>query len=366
MLKVPTYISRLNKAIEEGDDSLRNYLLTLHEAILYEICSQRADIKFCSDNNFWRDRYLKMYYVTLRNSKDSDWKKLFTDRYHKEKRTDFSPLSNSQKIEVIKKYKFLPLDEISKKIKNTIHRSLLVKALIIYNGQPTPNIRDPTVNDIVDYYDMKESGLKDSQEIANYLLGFYTGTNKAADTVSFDDLYYNAVADHIKSILDKMDNIIKRETDVPDFKYSNISSNNIKRGIIFCHGKEHRSPVIPLSIAKENIQWKLVDISPASNPDIIGDYTSWSTIESLGLRSYDYIISHYCPIAGNIHNFVVFMRNMRWLLKNGGSLFILPGITVLHHNKDISNGIIDTLMKKYGYSRYVDSGKGGLEIIATK
>ena len=181
------------------------------------------------------------------------------------------------------------------------------------------------------------------------------------------------INDFVNDITTDLDNKISKLTNVPNYDPSvnidiNVNTNNTLKGVIFCHGHKHKDPQIPVEIKAKGVEWTLVDISDKAEPDLVGGYDSWNTFLKLGLRSYDYVLSQYCPIGGESIYSIMFIRNMRWLLKNGGSLVIIPG-SLISRNSKISEKILDIIIYKYGYTKYIQSIKrfnrgGSVEIIA--
>jgi len=134
----------------------------------------------------------------------------------------------------------------------------------------------------------------------------------------------------------------KNEGDIPEY------TEGTKRGIIFCHGHIHKTPIIPE--LEDKVDWTMVDISEETHPDLVGSFNSWETYKALGLHSYDYILSYHCPIHGGAGKFDSFIKNVRWLLKPGGKLLIKPlRVNVRKDNKVVSDSIITKMASKYGY-----------------
>lgn len=97
------------------------------------------------------------------------------------------------------------------------------------------------------------------------------------------------------------------------------------RGVLLCHGRNHSVP-LPNWLPDE-IEWIYVDIDPNVNPDIVGSYKDFSTLEALGLFTYDYVVSMHCPAYKNFTEFRVLLRAGRWLLKPSG-IFLALSVSI--------------------------------------
>lgn len=363
MLKVPTYISRLNKILnEEGDDAGKKYLMSLDPEFLFKTCNNNS-VKICNDNNFWKELYLDAYIDISGFPVDTNWKRKYINRY-KTDIIDFSPLSNTEKIELLRNFNFAPIHDwktlrypVKSSIltKNILYRPILYQArllpiyqaLMIYNNKEKLTNIPVTIEDIIEYYDL-------NPDVALRILNFYTGANKLEDTGSFNDMFKIAVNKYVDDMIIDMNKNISKLTDVPDYNSvgNNINNTNNIKGVIFCHGHDHRTPTIPIELQDKYIEWTLVDIDNKAKPDVVGSYRSWDTLQKLGLQSYDYVLSHNCPIANSPEAMIVFIRNMRWLLKNGGSLYMIPD-KLIHRDNKIADKILSAIIYKYGYIKYI-------------
>jgi len=368
MLKIPTYVSRLNTVLSKGDEATKKYLMNMSGHLLIKICASQY-VKFCDSNNFWKEKYLYNYYDVSGFPSDTNWKQRYIERYNRDTRgINFYPLSDTEKLKIMKSFDYEPLDNSRYYNRKSLILSnpnisrhskggsgiTIFKALIIYNNKEKMN--KPTLEDIVKYYD-----LSDKPEIASVVLNFYTGANKLEDTESFEHMFNVSINSYINDLTTDLDKKISKITDVPNYDPSyipNINNGNTKKGIIFCHGHKHRKPQIPVKIDK-NVNWILVDTLDKVNPDVVGGYDLWNTLQKLGLKTYDYVLSQYCPIGGNLIELAAFIRNMRWLLKNGGSLVIIPGRSI-NHNIKVSDKILDAVIYKYGYTKYIRTEEGKL------
>lgn len=102
-----------------------------------------------------------------------------------------------------------------------------------------------------------------------------------------------------------------------------IISNELtpKRGLVLCKGHRHSplSEELP-SWLPQDIIWTYMDIDPETQPDIIGDISSYESYEKAGFSRYDYVLTSACP-----RYITDILRGSRMVLKPGGKL-IYPGI----------------------------------------
>lgn len=304
--------------------------------------------EYVKDQNFMKEKYLNDFFDISDIPENSDWATLYKERYRNAiKNLDLSPLTNTDKLLLMTHINFVPITDIDNLLNYTFSKNkttdIIFKALTIYNNKQ--KLRgNVTLNDIIQYYQ-----LQDRIEIATKIYDFYLRSGKPSNPVEYEHMLKNAMTNYVNNFdLSKID-----RSNVPDYQPSNIQiNNNPKKGILFCHGKKHRPPKIPHRLMSENIHWIMVDINMEYEPDIVASFKSWKDIQSLGLRQYDYIVTQYCPIAGGRYRiFFQFMRNVRWLLNRNGSLFIVPASAV-HHNKKLSELIIQKAITLYGYSDY--------------
>jgi hypothetical protein len=319
-------------------------------------------IKFCEsypfrcNDDFWKERYINTYYdigsadMSLNNWKDRFFEREDRDlKLWKDQEKFFNLLSNSQKIKVLKLYKLIPFENINP---ITFFRSPILIALTIYLNRPKILSVSPSLSDIINYYNLdldKNLSQENKIQISKEIQKFYKKVENNDE--EFQNMYEKEINKYIVKILKTLNNKTEQETKVPDYvnkQYEEMDKNKSKRGVIFCHGHEHRTPDIPAETDTAT-KWVLVDINKNTKPDLIGSYNSWDTINELGVGNYDYVISHYCPIAGEPSQSALFIRNMRWLLKSGGKLYLFPGYSVLHNNKDISTKLLKIFSTKYSY-----------------
>jgi hypothetical protein len=317
---------------------------------------QNCPTSLC-DNTFWRLKYIKTYYNIIPNI--TYWKEAYEEesRNNKNKIIDFDVLSSSQKIELLKSLQFSDWENITSLLTNRENYRILytnlIKSLLIYNNKEKLK-SIPNLFEVTNYYNLnllKEfEKEEDVEKIAEIIQGFYKNKN---DSNAFPKMYQEAIHTFANNLLDELK---LEKTDIPDFKNSSkfiseVENTSLKKGIIFCHGHIHNAPEIPEQLKNEPIVWTLVDIDQSSNPDIIGSYKSWDTYLTLGLESYDYIISHFCPIFYNIDAFATFLRDIRWLLKLNGKLYIKNIRNAGHRNNpDVSKIIVERLAKKLNYT----------------
>ena len=361
-MKAPKYWAEFEEKLSRGKKEAQEYLLNRRVLELIKVCEKYQD--FC-DNNFWRTAYLFNYYDTENNYSNKNWKNIFLKRYWKDRSSsykdnpiDFTRLSSQQKIEVIRYFNYEPFDAINISIRNLGNNRWfygpetdLVKALIIYTNRDkltdTSRIDIQTVSEYYNLNNLTEIGYNANQinNIAGLILGFYF--NYSSDE-EFEIMYQNYRKNYVDQILQKIN---AKKYEVPDFLpvlSPYFHQNEKYKGIIFCHGKKHKAPEIPQG-TNPNTSWTLVDIDEDTDPDVVGSYNSWDTLKKLGLGIYDYVLSYYCPIAGDPERFSNFIRNVRWLLKKGGKLYIIRGKKVLHGDPYLSTGFLNIFLDKYHY-----------------
>lgn len=120
-----------------------------------------------------------------------------------------------------------------------------------------------------------------------------------------------------------------REHDIPEkhdilnylHQPKSLITTNIlgpKRGLVLCKGHTHGPLIKDSGYYKDlpqDIQWVYMDIDINTNPDIIGDITSYESYERAGLSNYDYVYVSGCP------NYITdILRGSRMVLKPGGKL----------------------------------------------
>lgn len=93
----------------------------------------------------------------------------------------------------------------------------------------------------------------------------------------------------------------------------------MQRGILLCHG--HTQKVRLPDWLPIRIEWTMVDINPATEPDIVGDFTDPHFLSVTGLHQYDYVVSMYCPII-DFRHFEQLLVTSRRLLRDGGILIV--------------------------------------------
>lgn len=98
------------------------------------------------------------------------------------------------------------------------------------------------------------------------------------------------------------------------------ASPNQNRGLILCSGRATLEK-FPQSFPQA-VNWTTVDTNLGSNPDIFGSYTSFPTLQQIGLFSWDYVYIQGCPIGLSPIEYQNVVRAARWLLKRGGQLSI--------------------------------------------
>lgn len=370
MIQVPTYVTLFAKKLNQSKEKGKEYLLKLIVPHMLNVCNSYLDI---CDNDFWRLKYIQSYYDTENNPKDANWKELFLTRYNSKSResVNFSPLSNAQKIEVLRKFKYIPFDDINKKIRHLDTQWVvpdILKALIIYNNRSHIEKSDIDIPQIIDYYNLHnliEIGYTEHtiNNIANNILQFYQDNNNNKDPDEYERMYENEIRSYVDATLEKINN---QKSEVPEYVRSVnfIADYSDFKGIIFCHGKNHKSPLIPVS-TNPLTSWIMVDTDIESEPNIIGSFLSWKTLIELGLGKYDYVISHACPIAGEREIFASFIRNVKWLLKPKGKLYMLHGKRIIHYDPFIADKFLDVFLDKYKYQIDIkESNKNWLVLIS--
>ncbi len=172
---------------------------------------------------------------------------------------------------------------------------------------------------------------------------------------SFFDKKYGQHKKYFGSSLEKLELVINNyvETDSIGIDDSpNIPlQDERKLGVLFCHGRKHKDPLMPKILKDVNIDWTYVDENPNHEPDIVGNFKSWEFIKELGLRKYDYVIPERCPIGGIEKKILfTFCKHSRWLLKDGGSLYLSPFF--FSKNKQITLKLLEKIKILYGYSSF--------------
>ncbi len=95
---------------------------------------------------------------------------------------------------------------------------------------------------------------------------------------------------------------------------------NMQRGLIFCSGQ--------LSVRElpaylpQGVNWTTLDTNLQSQPDIFGSYSSFPTLQQVGLFSWDYVYVRGCPVGVSATDYQNIIRSARWLLKRGGQVYI--------------------------------------------
>lgn len=110
-----------------------------------------------------------------------------------------------------------------------------------------------------------------------------------------------------------------------------IRDNQIKQGLIMCHGNRHSAPIIPDWLPND-IQWSMVDKNQNTMPDFKADYNNSQTLDQLGYEKWDYILEQKCPIHGRIELVLKYVRNLEKLLKPGGELILNFVRTIIKFN----------------------------------
>ena len=129
------------------------------------------------------------------------------------------------------------------------------------------------------------------------------------------DIFINKITEIIRADQEDYDFYVKYHFEAKSplkYPFQPVSHppNTPLKGVLLCHGHAHTPPIIPLT---DDVEWTMVDISPASKPDIIGGFGSMETLQQLGLYQWDYVMSYYCPA-----NDSSLYRGARYLLNNKG------------------------------------------------
>lgn len=95
---------------------------------------------------------------------------------------------------------------------------------------------------------------------------------------------------------------------------------NTGRGLILCSGRV--SPRDIPTYIPQGINWVTVNDNLQSEPDLLGSYSSFPSLQQLGLFSWDYVYVRGCPIGLSPVEYQNIIRAGRWLLKRGGHLYI--------------------------------------------
>lgn len=131
------------------------------------------------------------------------------------------------------------------------------------------------------------------------------------------------------------------DEDIDRYKYT----------VIFCHGQTHREEAIPEWFMSTHIT--MVDSNPDVYPDVVGKFSSFKTLNDLGLFRYDYVTGIHCPVYLGLENARIFIRGARWLLKKGGELIFPHFLLILARQiskelrKKNSRELEKTILKDY-------------------
>lgn len=174
--------------------------------------------------------------------------------------------------------------------------------------------------------------------------------------IAFDEKY-NCRKKYFGSSLEKLELVINDYVETDSIGIDNspiipLTQNDRKLGVLFCHGRKHKNPLMPKILKDVNIDWTYVDANLNHKPDIVGNFKSWEFIKELGLRKYDYVIPEKCPMGDWEKKILfTFCKHSRWLLKDGGSLYL--SIFYFGKNMHIILKLIERIKILYGYSSFI-------------